>query len=133
MVSHDPKMCTYYGEVQKLEETFKGFELHHSYRCFNDEVDELSTIASRRKAVLEGVFASDIYEPSVKIKQMEEESVEGVNGPNASPAHTDELVATVDQQDWRQPIINRLLEGALPKDTIEARRLPRKEKILHDR
>lgn len=99
MVSHDPKMCTYYGEVQKLEEKFKGFELHHSYRCFNDEVDELSTIASRRKPVSEGVFGSDIYEPSVKIKQMEEESVEGVNGPNASLAHTDELVATVDQQD----------------------------------
>ena len=32
-----------------------------------------------------------------KIKQVEEESAEGTNGPNTSPAHTDELVATTDQ------------------------------------
>jgi ribonuclease HI len=97
MEPRDPKMCAYYGEVRKLEEKFKGFELHHSYRRFNAEANELSTIASGRKLVSDGVFASDLYEPSVKIKQVEEESAEGTNGPNTSPAHTDELVATADQ------------------------------------
>jgi ribonuclease HI len=41
---HNPQMRAYYGEVRKLEEKFKGFELHHSYRRFNTEADELSTI-----------------------------------------------------------------------------------------
>ena len=45
MEPRDPRMCAYYGEVRKLEK-FKGFELHHSYRHFNAEADELSTIAS---------------------------------------------------------------------------------------
>lgn len=46
MEPRDPRMCAYYGEVRRLEEKFKGFELHHSYRRFNVEADELSTIAS---------------------------------------------------------------------------------------
>jgi hypothetical protein len=46
----DPRMRTYYDEVQKLEEKFRGFEMHHSYRRFNAEAVELSTIESGRKA-----------------------------------------------------------------------------------
>jgi hypothetical protein len=44
----------------------KGFEMHHSYRRFNAAADKLSTIASGRNPVLDGVFASDLYEPSTK-------------------------------------------------------------------
>jgi hypothetical protein len=40
----DPKMCGYYDEVRKLKEKFRGFKLQHSYRHFNIEVDDLSTI-----------------------------------------------------------------------------------------
>jgi hypothetical protein len=40
----------------------------------------------RQVKTLEGVFASDLYEPFVKIKHSQEESVEGMNAPNASPA-----------------------------------------------
>jgi hypothetical protein len=70
----NPQMCVYYNGVCKLEEKFKGFELHHNYRCFNAEANELSAITLGRKPVLDGVFTSDLYEPSVKIKQQEEES-----------------------------------------------------------
>ena len=35
----DPRMCAYYKEVRELEEKFKGFELEHNYRRFNDEAD----------------------------------------------------------------------------------------------
>jgi hypothetical protein len=73
MEPHDPQICAYYGEVQKLEERFKGFKLHHSYRHFNAETDKLSTITSRRKPIPDRVFASDIYEPSMKIKWSKEE------------------------------------------------------------
>jgi hypothetical protein len=65
----DLRMCAYYGEVQKLEEKLKGFELHYSYICFNAEANELSTTTSGRKPILNEVFAFDLYKPSVKIKQ----------------------------------------------------------------
>jgi ribonuclease HI len=54
MVPCDPQMCACYSEVQKLEEKFKGFELHHSYRCFNANADKLLTIVSRRKPIRMG-------------------------------------------------------------------------------
>jgi ribonuclease HI len=73
MEPHDLSMCAYYNEVHKLEEKFKGFEVHHSYRCFNPKHDELSTIAFGRKLVLDRVFASDLYELFVKFKQQLEE------------------------------------------------------------
>lgn len=31
MEPHYPSMCTYYDKVRKVDEMFKGFELHHSY------------------------------------------------------------------------------------------------------
>jgi hypothetical protein len=132
MEPRDPKMCAYYGE---LEEKFKAFEPHHSYKRFNTEADELSTIALGQKPVSNGVFASDLYEPSVKIKQVEEGSVEGTNGPVAPLAHANKLVATTDQQDWRQPLVNLLSDRALPEDTTETRRISQKAKssVIIDR
>lgn len=73
MESRAPHMCAYNNELRKLEEKFKCFELHHSYRRFNIEADKPSTITSERKPVLDGVFASNLYGPIVKIKQSEEE------------------------------------------------------------
>ena len=69
----DPRMCAYYKEVRKLEEKFKGFELEHNYRRFNEEADRLSTIASGREPVPDGVFASDLYKPSVTTESSDEE------------------------------------------------------------
>jgi hypothetical protein len=73
-------MCAYYIEVQKLEEKFKGFEQHHTYRRFNAEADELSTIASGRKLVPDGVFAFNLYEHSVKVQQPKEDGGKEVGG-----------------------------------------------------
>jgi hypothetical protein len=75
----DPKMLAYYNKVQRLEEWFKGFKLHHSYRQFNGEADELSTIASGQKPVLDRIFDFDLHEPSVKIKQVHEGHTEEAN------------------------------------------------------
>jgi hypothetical protein len=113
----DPKMLAYYNKVRRLEEKFKGFKLHHSYKRFNSKADELSTITSGRKPILDGVFASDLHEPSTKIKQTQE-GVGEADNQGASPVGTGELVATTDQQDWRRPFIDRLTNGALPNDTI---------------
>jgi ribonuclease HI len=43
----EPWMHVYRNKVCKLEEKFKGFEIHHNYRCFNAEADQVLTIASR--------------------------------------------------------------------------------------
>lgn len=90
----DPKMCAYYREVRKLEEKFKGFELEHNYRRFNEEADRLSTIASGPEPVPKGVFASDLYEPSFKIEQVHGEMptnqpdpVDQAREPNIAPTN----------------------------------------------
>jgi hypothetical protein len=62
----DPWMCAYYNEVHKLEEKIKGF---------NAEANELSTIASGRKPVPDGVFASDLYKPSTKSSNQRDKQV----------------------------------------------------------
>ena len=49
-----------------MEEKFKGFKLHHSYRRFNTRANEHSTIASGQKPILDGVFTSNLYEPSYR-------------------------------------------------------------------
>jgi hypothetical protein len=96
MEPHDPWMCTYYNEVRKLKEKFKGFELHHIYKNFNTEVDELSTIVSGRKLVPDGIFASELYEPSVKIKQTEEELDKIADDQLTPVTQARRLVATTD-------------------------------------
>ena len=121
----DPRMCAYYREVHKLEEKFKGFELEHNYRHFNEEVDRLSTIAFGREPVPEGVFVSDLHEPFVKIEQSDEE-VPMTRANLVTQAWG--LVAVTGDPDWCLPIINRLTNGDLPGDVTDARRLAHKAK-----
>ena len=61
MEPRDLKICACYDEARKLEENFKGFELHHNYRRFNVDADELLTIVSGKKPVPDGIFASELY------------------------------------------------------------------------
>jgi hypothetical protein len=73
---------------------------NHSYRCFNAEADELATITSGRKLVLDRIFASDLYKPSMNIKQPEEESSKVANNQVDPVAQAWGLVAMTGQQDW---------------------------------
>jgi hypothetical protein len=128
MEPRSPWMCAYYVEVQRVEEKFKSFELHHSYRRFNAEADKLSTITLGRKPILDGVFTIDLYGPSMKIKRAQGEQDNQADDRAAPAAHTDEVVATTDQLDWRQPLIDRLTDGVLSEDTTAARQLSWKAK-----
>ena len=49
-------MEAYCVEVQKLEDKFNGFELHHVLRWDNEEADFLARLVSSRRPPLHGVF-----------------------------------------------------------------------------
>jgi hypothetical protein len=51
--------------VRRLEDRFNGLELNNIVRHYNEEADQLAKMVSRREAVPTGVFANDLYKPSV--------------------------------------------------------------------
>ncbi|XP_004986697.1 uncharacterized protein LOC101761769 [Setaria italica] len=62
-------MAAYCDEVHNLEDKFDGLELNHSTRRFNKVADELAKAASGRKPILDGIFVSDQYKPSIRNKE----------------------------------------------------------------
>jgi hypothetical protein len=65
---HDPKMVAYYQVVHLLDERFDGLELNHIARRSNEAVDKLTKLASGQALAPAGIFASDLYKPSVTTK-----------------------------------------------------------------
>jgi hypothetical protein len=61
----DPKMAAYCQVVHLLEEKFDGLELNHIARRSNKAADELAKLASGWAPAPIGVFASDLYKPSI--------------------------------------------------------------------
>jgi hypothetical protein len=51
--------------VRLLEEKFNGLELIHIPRCLNEATDELARIGSKWQPVPRGIFAGNLYKPSV--------------------------------------------------------------------
>ena len=62
-----PLMATYCQEVRKLEDKFRGIELHHVPQKDNDATDFLTKLAARRDPSPSGVFINDVHEPSTRI------------------------------------------------------------------
>ena len=65
---HDAKMAAYCQEVRRLEDRFDGLELNHIPRRLNEAAGALAKAASGREPVPTGIFASDQYKPSVRMK-----------------------------------------------------------------
>jgi ribonuclease HI len=63
------KMATYCKAVRELEDKFHGLELKHILRKYNEAADTLAKAASNRTLVPNGVFASDLREPSVRYRE----------------------------------------------------------------
>jgi ribonuclease HI len=63
----DRTMEAYCNEVRRLEDKFRGLELNHVARRYNETADELAKIASGRTTVPPNVFSRDMYQPSVKL------------------------------------------------------------------
>ena len=68
---HNTKMATYYHEVRQLEDKLDGLEHNHIPRWLNEAADTLAKMASSHQIVPTGIFASDLYKPSVGYEEPE--------------------------------------------------------------
>jgi len=130
---HDPKMDTYCKAVRRLEEKFDGLELNHVLRKYNEAADALTKMASERATVPPDVFVSDLYKPSIDYKDdggSDQPPSDPGPDPEVSTAQEQEAMdiepeppAPDDSPDWRYPLLQRLIDGTLPSDQAEARRV----------
>jgi ribonuclease HI/transposase InsO family protein len=130
----DQKMEAYCDEVRCLEDKFHGLELNHVARRYNETADEMAKIASGRTTVPPDVFSRDIYQPSVKLDD-EPEPDETSAQPEVPLAAEGEALriegernGVAPNQNWQTPYLQYLLQGELPRDKAEARRLARRTK-----
>jgi hypothetical protein len=115
----DPKMAAYCQAVRNLEGKFHGLELHHVLHDYNKATDVLTKAASSRSPIPHGVFAIDQHQSSVRAKG------------EKPPEELEPEVMAIDQPpevnlkdpDWQFPILEWLVEGKLPSDQMEARRI----------
>jgi ribonuclease HI len=125
----DWKMEAYCDEVRRLEDKFYGLELNHIARQYNETADELAKIALGRTTVPPDVFSRDIHQPSVKIDDTPEPEETSAQ-PEASSAAEGETLRIEGERNgvtpnpnWQTPYLEYLLQGELPLDKAEARRL----------
>jgi ribonuclease HI len=138
-----PKMEAYCDEVHRLEDKFYRLELNHIARRYNETVDELAKIASRRTTVPPDIFSRDLHQPSVKTDDTPEPEKASalpeapsaqLEAPSAQPeapsAPEGEALRVEEERDGVPPNRNRqtpylqyLHRGELPLDRAEARRL----------
>jgi ribonuclease HI len=122
----DLKMAAYCQAVRDLEGKFHSLELHHVLRDYNKATDVLAKTASTHSPVPHGVFVSDQHAPSVRIESEKppEESEPEVMAIDQQP------VMNLEDPDWWFPILEWLVEGKLPSDQTEARRIARRAKVF---
>jgi ribonuclease HI len=132
----DKKMEAYCDEVRRLEDKFHGLELNHVARRYNETADELAKIASGRTTITPDVFSRDIYQPSVKLDDAPEPDETSAQ-PEVPLAAEGEALRIEGQrngvapnQNWQTPYLQYLLQGELPLDKAEARRLARRAKLF---
>jgi hypothetical protein len=117
-----------------LEDKFHGLELNHVARWYNETADERAKIASGRTTIPPNIFSRDIYQPSVKIDDTPEPEVTLAQPEVPSAAEGEALRVEGEQngvapnQNWQTPYLEYLLQGELPLDKAEARRLARRAK-----
>jgi ribonuclease HI len=122
----DSKMAAYCQVVRDLEGKFHGLELHHVLRDYNKAADVLAKATSIRSPVPHDVFASDQHQPSMR---EEGEKPPEELGPEVM-AIDEPPEVNLEDPDWRFHILEWLVEGKLPSNQIEARRIARRAKAF---
>ncbi|XP_021305566.1 uncharacterized protein LOC110431174 [Sorghum bicolor] len=97
-------------------------------------------MASERATVPPDVFVSDLYKPSVDHKDdggSDEPPSKQRSDPKDVAAQEQEAMdiepeppASDDSPDWRYPLLQRLVDGILPPDQAEAKRVARRAKTF---
>jgi ribonuclease HI len=118
---HDDKMEAYYKAVRALEDKFYGIELNHVPCRYNEEVDELTKIASGRITVPPNVFVQDVAQPSVNLEPCPSIHEEPSGGPS-SPTGMEPM----DEDPSNEPYVLALLEGhgAYEAEAMETEPVP---------
>jgi ribonuclease HI len=112
----NPKMAACCKAVRQLEDKFHGLELKH------EVADTLTKVASNRTPVPNGVSASDLREPSVRYGEDDYPSPPDLQGVMVVREVSE---PNLEDHDWRIPILEWMVQGKLPTDTTEARRIAR--------
>jgi hypothetical protein len=122
----DPKMAVYCQAVRDLEDKFHRLKLHHVLRDYNKAANVLAKTASSRSPVPHGVFASNQHAPSIcaKGEKPPEEEEPEVLAIDQLPK------PNLEDPDWRFPFLEWLVEGKLPSDQTEARRIAPRTKAF---
>jgi hypothetical protein len=95
-------------------------------RDYNKAAEVLAKAASGRSPVPHGVLASDQHQSSVC-----EEGEKPDEEPRSEVMVIDEpLEVNLEDPDWQFPILERLVEGKLPSDQTEARRIAHRAKAF---
>ena len=137
-------MMAYQKLYNTLEGGFDGCELNYITRANNTEADELANIGSTRELIPPGVFLESISQRSIKTKALSPEAVtedddtsEPAQVAAANPADDSSSQAVEDAEpaalegpSWEKPFLRFLIEGTLPQDVAEARRISRRSKAF---
>jgi len=109
-------------------------------RKYNEAADALTKMASERAPVPSDVFVSEIYKPSVDYKDdggSDDPPSELGPDPKDSAVQEQEAMdiefnppASNDLPDWRYTLLQCLVDGTLPPDQAEARRVARRAKTF---
>lgn len=132
-------MAAYQKLYNALEGGFDGCELNYIPRENNTEADELANIGSTRGPIPPGVFLESINQRSIKAKPTETKAVAEKDDTNEtaqvaatsaadatnSQAIEVESPAALEDPTWARPFLRFLIEGTLPQDIAEARRISR--------
>jgi hypothetical protein len=130
-------MTAYRNLYYYLEGTFDGCEVPHISRASNEEADNLANIGSQCLPVPQGVFWEEIIERSIKSNKTsttEEQAQHQATRSGAakygqgSMAEPEEVMMM--EETWMQPYLAYMINKALPKDTVEARRIIRRSKAF---
>ena len=137
-------MAAYQKLYITLEGSFDGCELNYISRANNTEADELVNIGSTRAPVPPGVFLESIIQRSIKTPVAAPEAVmdsEDTTDPaqvaSASPSEgtstsppDNSVPEELEGPTWAKPFLRFIIEGTLPQDVAEARRISRRSKAF---
>jgi hypothetical protein len=109
-------MDAYCDEIQKLEGHFEGIEFQNVPRNNNIATDVLSKLGSRRALVPAGVFVQDLRKPSIKLLDPYNPE-QSSKDQNLAPPR--DVLMTEEEDDWRKPFIDFILDQLVPHDKTE--------------
>jgi hypothetical protein len=130
-------MKSYRNLYYYLEGTFDGCEVSHVSRASNEEADNLGNIESQCMPIPPGVFWEEIIERSTKHNKTLTTGEPGQHPTIGSEAGKPGAGSTAEPEEvmmiketCMQPYFAYMINKALPKDTMEAKRIIRRSKAF---